>query len=107
MTPVVLPAKWDLTTTHEGGGWIGREAQMRIGAADDLCLRVEASPGGFVSADLVWKHLLPGSTQPPINRVALVLEANISGAGSESAAIRAVEEAAIIAGWATRAPSAG
>jgi hypothetical protein len=106
MTPVEIPSNWDLVLEPDpmAGGVISR-ATLGHGTDDELVLSIVAIPGKRVDAVFYWKHVLPEKIKLPSGYEASVADismAQISGAVDRASAIRAVEEAAIIAGWARR-----
>ena len=106
MTPIKLPTNWDLVLDDDPmSGGITRRAVLGHGTDDEIRLTAIGIPEKLFDAVLRWKHTLPdpiklhdGTTA----RVADVFSSQISGATDRAAAIRAVVEAAIIAGWARR-----
>lgn len=105
MTPIRLPL-WELVVDRDPmAGGVTYNAEMGRGTDDLLWLRVVAIPGRRADATLYWKHTstelvkLPDGTTA---RMADVCYTQVVGATNKAAAILAVEEAAIIAGWACR-----
>lgn len=105
MTPIRLPM-WELVLDRDPmSGGVTSRAEIGHGTDDVLWLSVVAIPGKRADASLYWKHTLPEPMRLPDGtavKMADVFAAQITGAADKAAAIRAVEEAAIIAGWARR-----
>ncbi len=103
---ITLPHGWHLAVLDDPmAGGVTWRAELGSGTDDELWLSLVAIPGKLVDASLYRKRTLPEPIKlhdGTVARVADLFVSKITGATDMATAIRAVEEAAIIAGWATR-----